>query len=193
VDEKRLDDRLLTAPASDVARVLDAVDLTVPTGPRNRALITLLYRAGLRLAEALDARPADADLEGGWLKVNGGPRPRAVVLDEFCVSELGAWTRERDRAGVPDGPLLSTLDGGRLVDAYVRLLLRRLADRAGVAPFSARDLRRACMRELVVAGIPAEVIQAQLGLTSLADLEPYLAEVRPNALRRLARRPWEEA
>ena len=54
-----------------------------PTGLRNRALIALLYRTGLRINEALSLYPKDLDLEGGSVRVlNGkGGKSRTVGLD----------------------------------------------------------------------------------------------------------------
>jgi len=61
-----------------------------PTGLRNRALIALLYRAGLRINEALSLYPKDLDLNDGCIRVlNGkGGRSRTVGLDPGAAAVI---------------------------------------------------------------------------------------------------------
>ena len=66
----------------EVCRLLDACG-TRPAGLRNRALIAVLYRAGLRVNEALDLWPKDIDLQAGSIRVlhGKGDRARTVGID----------------------------------------------------------------------------------------------------------------
>jgi len=78
---------------SEVRRLLDACHPCTTVGKRNRALIFTLYRAGLRIAEALDLRPKDIDFESGSLRILSGKggRPRTVGIDPAGLTLLAAW------------------------------------------------------------------------------------------------------
>ena len=56
----------------EVCRLLEVCNQRTPTGIRNRALIAILYRGGLRINEALDLFPKDIDLEAGPIRVLNG-------------------------------------------------------------------------------------------------------------------------
>jgi Phage integrase family len=127
-----LDADLLTG--GEVELLMRRCSRRAPTGVRNRALIAVLWRWGLRIGEALALKAKDFDPESGTLVVQrgkGGKR-RVVGVDAGTVALVGRWLELRRRRGIAGGPLFCTLAGGPMDQSYVRHLLPRLARKAGV-------------------------------------------------------------
>jgi site-specific recombinase XerD len=190
---RKLPPELLTV--DDVRALLAACSATAPTGVRNRALVVTLYRAGLRLEEALALAPADADLDAGVIRIHqpAAGRARIAGIDPGGLALIEAWLTTRAGLGLAaTAPLFCTLSGGRLHPAYVRQLLPRLAEKAGIAKrVHAQGLRYSHAVELAAEGLPAEVIQAQLGHESLASTDRYLRRVSsPDSIAALQRRKF---
>ena len=180
----------------DVSALLRACSGTAPTGIRNRALIVILYRAGLRLEEALGLLPTDVDVPNGVIHVDRptGGRAREVGVDIGALNLVRQWLRARVSLGVGgDAPLFCTLSGGPIHPAYVRQLLPRLAEKAGIDKrIHAQGLRYTHAAELAAEGMPAELIQAQLGHESLASTDRYLRRMsRQDRIDALQRREWK--
>lgn len=184
------------APA-EVTALIRTCSTTAATGLRNRALIAVLYRSGLRISEALALHPKDVDAESGWVTVlrgKGGKR-RVASIDDSGLSHLGAWTERRRTLGLTGRhPLFCTLKGTALKDSYVRELLPRLAQKAGVEKrVHPHGLRHTHAYDLAGEGKPITLIQDQLGHSTLAVTERYLKHVAPHDRIRLLRdRPtWD--
>ena len=119
----------------EVARLIRACSTRAPTGVRNRALIAVLYRAGIRLGEALSLQPKDLDSDAGTLTVlhGKGDRRRTVGMDPGAFAMVERWMDVRRKRGIRSrAPVFCTLDGRPLKDAYVRALFPRLARKAGI-------------------------------------------------------------
>ncbi len=85
------------------------------TGIRNRALITVMYRGGLRLGEALDLKPKDIDQQVGTITVLHGKhdRRRVVGIDPEAMGLISRWIDRRQDLDVPArAALFCTLKGG---------------------------------------------------------------------------------
>jgi site-specific recombinase XerC len=82
-------------------------------GRRMRALIVVLWRAGLRIQEALALAEHDLDYRRGSLLVRSGKggRRREVGMDEWGWEQLRPWLNAR--AELPVGPLFCIIDGPR--------------------------------------------------------------------------------
>jgi site-specific recombinase XerD len=148
-------------------------------GRRVRAMIVVLWRAGLRVQEALALAEADLDARRGSLLVRRGKggRRREVGMDDWAWEQLAPWLGTR--VELPVGPLFCIIDGptrGRSwSSAGVRVELRRLAARAGVRRrFALHQLRHAHAVELAREGVPLNVIQRQLGHANLGTTSIYL-------------------
>lgn len=165
-----------TPPVSaEEARVLlTASSDRTSTGLRNRALIALLWRVGLRPGEALALATGDINVDEGLLSV----ADRVAGIDAVAAAEVTAWAERRDELGLdPKGPFISTLRGKPLSQAYVRELLPRLAERAGLSTrVHAMGLRYACAAEMAVEGIPTEIIESQLGIRPQSSVARYLPQ-----------------
>lgn len=175
--------------------LLGACSTRSSTGLRARALIVLLYRSGLRLAEALALHPGDVDLEAGTVRVldGKGHRPRTVGIDPGAAAILERWSARRRELGLGGRhPLLCTLGGGHLGTSYVRRLLPRLGARAGInRRVHAHGLRHAHAAELSAEGFPTALIRDQLGHASLATTDRYLRHIAPAELiGAVASRAW---
>src|SRR5215207_4159983 len=144
------------------------------TAIRNRAMIALTYRAGLRVSEALGLRPHDVDLAAGTVRVRNGKggKARLVAIDGDACGLVADWTERRKRLGINGHrPLFCAhsahVKGGELGAPYYRKMLRRLAERAGlerrVHPHILRHTRAS---ELAAEGVPPTVIQRVLGHSS---------------------------
>jgi len=141
-------------------------------GDRMRGLILVLWRAGLRISEALDLRESDLESGRGALLVREGKggRRREVGMDDWGWDQLRPWLDRR--VALPVGSLFCVIDGptrGRPWTApAVRLQLRRLAVKAGVRRrFAPHQLRHAHAVEMAREGVPLNVIQRQLGHANL--------------------------
>ena len=108
----KLDADLLTA--AEIELLMRQCSRRAPTGVRNRALLAVLWRCGLRIGEALALAPKDLDAESGTLVVQrgkGGKR-RVVGVDAGTVALVGRWLEVRRKRGIPAGaPLFCSLAG----------------------------------------------------------------------------------
>jgi len=134
-------------------------------GRRLRGLIVVLWRAGLRICEALALTEAGLDPRRGSLLVRRGKggRRREVGMDDWAWEQLAPWLQVRVQ--LPVGPLFCVVNGptqGRPWAAGVR---RR---------FAPHQLRHAHAVEMAREGVPLIVIQRQLGHTNLGITSIYL-------------------
>lgn len=138
-----------------------------PTGVRNRALIAVLWRCGLRISEALALELCDVDVPAGAVRVRHGKgdRSRTVGLDQQTAALLARWLDRRKQLGPgARAPVFCTLAGGRIDTSYVRRLLPRLARRAGIdRRVHAHGLRHTHAAELAREGTPINIIRDDLG------------------------------
>ena len=166
-----------------------------PTGIRNRALIVVLYRGGLRLGEALALRPKDIDADAGTITVLHGKadRRRVVAIDPEAMAVVMRWLDRRRTLGINGRrAVLCTLEGRPLQPSYVRTMLARLAGRAGIDKrVHPHGLRHTMAYELMMEGVPIPIIQKQLGHASLATTERYLQHIAPKDLiEAMTNREW---
>jgi site-specific recombinase XerC len=119
----------------EIVAVMRAAGSGIP-GARTRGLIVVLWRAGLRISEALSLAERDLDPERGALLVRhgkGGKR-REVGMDDWGWEQLRPWIAHR--AVMPIGALFCVITGptrGRpWASDAARAQLRRVASKAGV-------------------------------------------------------------
>jgi site-specific recombinase XerC len=141
-------------------------------GVRLRGLVIVLWRAGLRISEALALAESDLDSRRGAILVRHGKgdKRREVGMDRWAWEQLQPWLAVR--AGLPVGALFCVLRGptrGRPCSAAgVRVQLRNAAIAAGVRRrFAPHQLRHAHAVEMSREGLPLVVIQRQLGHADL--------------------------
>jgi len=179
----------------EVRGLIEACSNSAPTGIRNRALISAMYRGGLRSGETLALRPKDVDVSDGAITVlhGKGDRRRVAGLDPGAMAMLGRWLETRHTLGINGhAPLFCTLDGNPLKPSYVRTLLPRLARKAGIDKrVHPHGLRHTHAHELMMEGVPVPIIQQQLGHSSLATTDRYVNHLAPVALiQRMQGRTW---
>jgi site-specific recombinase XerD len=148
-------------------------------GRRLCGLIVVMWRAGLRIHEALALNESDLDHRRGSMLVRRGKRGRRreVGMDAWGWEQLQPWLVLRN--ALPVGPLLCVVNGptrGRhWSPAAARGELRRTAAAAGVRRrFAPHQLRHAHAVEMAREGVPLIVIQRQLGHSNLGITSVYL-------------------
>jgi site-specific recombinase XerD len=176
----------------EVESLIRACSNRAPTGIRNRALIVTLYRAGLRLSEALALKPKDVDPDAGTITVlhGKGDRRRVVGIDPGSMAIVMRWVDQRRVLGLSGrSRLFCTLRGRPLHASYVRTLMHRLGAKAGVEKrVHPHALRHSMAYELMWEGVPVPIIQRQLGHASLATTQRYLDHLAPKDLVEAMRR-----
>src|SRR3954465_10018194 len=148
-------------------------------GLRGRALVVILWRAGLRISEALALTESDLDERRGSVLVRHGKgdKRREVGMDEGGWQQIRPWLGQR--VELPIGALLCVASGptaGRpWAASAARAQLRRLAVQAGVRRrFAPHQLRHAHAVEMAREGVALNVIQRQLGHANLGIPSVYL-------------------
>jgi site-specific recombinase XerD len=169
--------RLPDAPKTkEIDALLEVVEGDSPLALRNRALLELLYSAGLRSAEAVTLDLGDVDFDRELVHVRGkGGKERVVPLGEEAALQLARYLqsgRPALAAGANDAIFLSAR-GRRLDTSTVRRLVRH-----------PHRLRHAFATHLLEGGADLRVIQELLGHASLSTTQIY-SHVDARRLRRV--------
>jgi integrase/recombinase XerD len=168
---------------ADIEALRGACSRRAPTGIRNRALLAVLFRSGIRISEALALYPKDLDPAGGTLRVlhGKGDKARTAPLPSDAAEAVERWLDTRQRLGLNGRhPLFSTLKGEPLWSSYIRNLLKRLARKAGVEKrVHPHGFRHGWAVGQIENGTSLPAIQTLLGHTSLATTATYLSHIAP--------------
>jgi integrase/recombinase XerD len=162
-------ERLLAAPAEDA--LLD------------RALLELLYAAGLRISEALRLDLEDLSIDGAFVRVIGkGDRERLVPVGEVALDAIRAWldgprdvlVRQHHVAPVRGGPLFLGRTGRRLARQQAWTIVKRAAAAAGLNDrVSPHTLRHSFATHLLEGGADLRIVQELLGHASISTTQLY--------------------
>jgi site-specific recombinase XerD len=99
----------------EVDRLMSVISARSRLGARNRAILAVLYRGGLRVTEVLALRVIDVDPERGTVRVmNGkGSKPRTVGLDAGAMAVIQRWIDVRPRSRHPPRSAVLHVEGWR--------------------------------------------------------------------------------
>ncbi|MGP1674410.1 MAG: site-specific tyrosine recombinase XerD [Candidatus Limnocylindrales bacterium] len=169
-----------TLDVGEVERLLEAAS---EGGLRDRALLELLYAAGLRVSEAINLDREDLSIDGAFVRVIGkGDKERLVPIGEVSIDWLGAWL-EGPRAALLDqdhvapvrgGPLFLGDRGRRLARQQAWAAVGRAAERAGLdGKVSPHTLRHSFATHLLEGGADLRVVQELLGHASISTTQLY--------------------
>ena len=142
---------------------------------RARAILELLYGAGIRCGELVGLDLGEVDLEGRLLRVLGkGRKERVVPFGTRAQAALRAYLPARLRARPRDEALFVNVRGGRLTDRSVRVILTRRLDQTALArKISPHALRHSFATHLLERGADLRAIQELLGHVSLSTTQRY--------------------
>jgi integrase/recombinase XerD len=163
---------------AETERLIDAAVGSTPRALRDRALVELLYGAGLRVSEAVGLEKNGVALEDRVVRVLGkGGKERLVPLGrpaaEAVRRYLALGRPHLDRRYRPE--LFLNARGGALTRAGAFLILRKLADRAGLEPVRVHPhlLRHSFATHLLEGGADLRSVQEMLGHADLGTTERY--------------------
>jgi integrase/recombinase XerD len=157
---------ILVTPLEDVA------------GTRDRAILEVMYGAGLRVSEASGLDVDDLDLDEGSVRVFGkGSKERLVPVGRYGVQAVASYlSRSRPAlANARSGPaLFLNQRGGRLSRQGVHRMLRQAVGRAGIDKrMTPHTLRHSFATHLLEGGADIRVVQELLGHASLSTTQIY--------------------
>lgn len=163
----------------EVDAIKQQIDLSLPEGVRNRAIIETLYSCGLRVSELCDLRLSNLFLEQSFIKVTGkGSKERLVPISPCAIADLSHWFLHRNliavRPGHEDYVFISPRRGTKLSRITVFHWVKRLAALAGIKKdISPHTFRHTFATHLLEGGANLRAIQAMLGHESIATTQIY--------------------
>ena len=175
---------------SDVDALLRAPDVDTVLGLRDRAMLELMYGAGLRVSELVGLEALHLNLRQGVLRVLGkGAKERLVPIGDEAQHWIGLYldTARPALAGArPRGPLFLSRRGAALSRQLFWHGIKRLAVRAGIdaARVTPHGLRHSFATHLLNHGADLRALQLLLGHSSLSTTQIY-THVAKEGLKRL--------
>ena len=180
IDTPKLARKLPTVlSVPEVEAIINAVDLSLPEGHRNRAMIEVLYSCGLRVSELIALQLSCLFFDEGYIRVIGkGNKERIVPIGSTAQKAIRLYVEGyrmslKIKKGDADIVFLNRR-GGRLSRVMVFHIVKELAEKAGITKeISPHTFRHSFATHLVEGGADLRAVQEMLGHESITTTEIY--------------------
>lgn len=172
---KKLPDVL--AP-EEIKKIIESANSSTPLGIRDRAMLELLYAAGLRISELLNLKISDVLLDEGFLRCIGkGNKTRLIPIGSYAKQEVSFYLKNarsilkkaKDTEVLflnSRGGKLSRMGGWKIIEKYVR--------KAGIVKrVTPHTFRHSFATHLLEGGCDLKAVQEMLGHSSITTTEIY--------------------
>jgi integrase/recombinase XerD len=165
----------------EINAIFAAIDMSDPLGQRNRAILELLYAAGLRVSELVNLEQSQVYFDQGFLRVFGkGGKERLVPMGQSAKAQVQSYIAGARnqlptiKRGDEDIVFLNRR-GGRLTRVMVFLIVKELTEAAGISKnVSPHTFRHSFATHLIEGGADLRAVQEMLGHESITTTEIYL-------------------
>jgi integrase/recombinase XerD len=161
----------------EIDRIIAAIDLSLPEGHRNRAMIETMYSCGLRVSELVNMKLTDMHRSEGFVTVTGkGNKQRLVPIGSVALKEIDNYLETRNMLPVITDPNIIFLNrrGRKLTRVMIFTIIKKLADAAGIRKkISPHTFRHSFATHLVEGGADLRAVQEMLGHESITTTEIY--------------------
>lgn len=163
----------------EIDSIIRQIDLSLPEGQRNRAMIETMYSCGLRVSELCSLKMEDLFLEEGFIKVTGkGSKQRLVPVSGRAIHEIELYMADRCHIDIKPGAerflFLSIRRGRPISRIMVFDIVKDLTAKAGInKTVSPHTFRHSFATHLLEGGANLRAIQCMLGHEKISTTEIY--------------------
>jgi len=163
----------------EIEQLLEAIDLSVAEGPRNRAMLEVLYSSGLRVSELVALKRNHVYKDIGFIRVIGkGNKERLVPIGKSALKHIDLYL-EHSRVHVPVQPgfenfVFLNRRGRSLTRVMVFTIIKKLVEKTGLKKkVSPHTFRHSFATHLLEGGADLRAVQEMLGHESITTTEIY--------------------
>lgn len=160
----------------EMERVLQSVKGTEPAALRNRALLELLYAAGMRVSELVTLTLGGLHLDEGYLQCRGkGGKERIVPIGRKAADACRAYLKEERPKQKPAADCVFIGRKGRgLTRQFVWLMVRKTIKLAGIRKtVTPHTFRHSFATHLLEGGADLRIVQELLGHADISTTQIY--------------------
>jgi integrase/recombinase XerD len=158
----------------EINQLFSAPDIATEEGVRDRALLEVMYAAGLRVSELVTLKQADVDVHAGLVVCHGkGSKERRVPIGKSAVHWVQQYSAIKAGYGKPTAPNMFVNRGKPLTRQFAWAMIKRYAAKAGVKDISPHTLRHSFATHLLQHGADSRSVQALLGHSDISTTQIY--------------------
>lgn len=168
-----------TLSIQDINKIIDAIDLSLPEGQRNRAMLETIYSCGLRVSELVNLKISNLFFNDGFIKVIGkGDKERLVPIGSVAIKQINIYRDEiRCHLAIKKDQedfLFLNRRGAKLSRVMVFTIIKQLAFKIGLKKhISPHTFRHSFATHLIEGGADLRAVQEMLGHESITTTEIY--------------------
>jgi integrase/recombinase XerD len=173
--QRKLPDILST---EEIDRIINKIDVSIPEGHRNRAIIEVLYGCGLRVTELVSLQISCYFPQKGFIRVIGkGSKERLIPIGGQAIKATGIYLTQRNELKIKKGNediLFLNRRGSKLTREMILIMVKRAAANAGIKKIiSPHTFRHSFATHLIERGADLRAVQEMLGHESIVTTEIY--------------------
>lgn len=163
---------------SEIEKIFDSIDLSLPLGHRNRAILELLYSCGIRASELIELQLSDLFFKEGFIRVIGkGKKERLVPIGAPAIESIEIYLKIR-RSGPIDikfeNRIFLNRRGKGMTRQMLFVIVKEQCKRAGILKnISPHTFRHSFATHLIENGADLRAVQEMLGHESILTTEIY--------------------
>jgi len=162
----------------EINNIISTIDLSLPEGQRNRAILETLYSCGLRVSELISLRFSDMYLDEGFIRVLGkGSKQRLVPISPVAIKEIKLYLIDRHLIKIKKGHediLFLSKRGTALSRIMIFHIIKQQTEAAGIKKtVSPHTFRHSFATHLLEGGANLRAIQQMLGHEKITTTEIY--------------------